>query len=156
MSYPMGEVALKAVGLAAPVKPTNSTELLAALGYINQHRFELFDANRDGALTADEWLEMHFATYAIFNVRRDGRLTLEEYSQYFTGPSEHPFHGGSAPSAQEIASHFHRLDQGHKGYLTIEDFRGEALQNFQTNDANRDGHVTLQEINDTARSHQRR
>jgi hypothetical protein len=155
VDYPLGETAMKAAHLAAPVKPTTASEVLSAVGYINRHRFELFDANQDGALTPDEWLEMNFATYVIFNKQRDGHLTLEDYTQFFMGPTEHPFPGGTARSAHEIEGHFKKLDRANKGYLTIEDFRAEAALNFQHNDVNDDGKVTQVEIDDVSRSHLR-
>ena len=155
MSFPAGEMALKAANLAAPTKPTTAAEVLSAMGYINKHRFELFDTNQDGALTADDWLEMSFATYAVFNKQRDGRLTLEDYSQVFTGPVEHPFPGASSRS-KEIAKRFRTKDRAAKGYLTIEDFREDAAQNFKLNDVNRDGLVTQAEINEVAGRNKRR
>jgi Ca2+-binding EF-hand superfamily protein len=145
-----GEAAIRAAALAAPMPPTTTHELGMAMGYLIKHTFELFDQDKDGSLTFDEFLEYHFASYLVFNVERDGRLTFEEYRESYAGPPAHPF-TIPHPSDRDIERRFHALDRAKKGYLTIDDFREEAMQYFRANDVNRDGRVTQEEMDEVAR-----
>jgi hypothetical protein len=151
MSRPKGEAALHAAHLASPQPPTNNHEVIFAMGYLSTHRFELFDENQDGALTPDEWLEAEFAACAVYNVKRDGRLLLEEFAQTINGPTDKPFSVGAQP-LHRIEAQFRALDRGHKGYLTIEDFRERAMKTFRLNDVNRNGLVTKAEIDEVKRA----
>jgi len=148
--YLPGSLAIKAAALASPTPPQTARDVGQAMGYLDGHRLELFDADHDGSYDVNEWLEYSFAPYLVYNVQRDGRLTPDEYAQFFQGPREHPY-PNIGPNIREIEQRFRRLDRGNKGYLTIEDFRGEATANFRENDVNHDGHVTQAEIEEVGR-----
>ena len=115
------EAAIAAARIAAPRPPETVAEVIRAMNYLTLHKWELFDANHDGALSPDEWLEFIFSTYCVFNASEDERILFTEYAQVKNGPVHDPFL--SLQPMRELHAQFDSLDHGHKGYLTIDDFR---------------------------------
>ncbi|HTI67401.1 MAG TPA: hypothetical protein VL460_07635 [Caulobacteraceae bacterium] len=141
MSHRPGEAALKAVNQASPQPPETRADARKAGAYLISRRVKLFDANHDGAYTPDEWSEMEFASWALFNKKRDGKILLEEFAQSFNGPTKDQMKLFHEPLSK-LKARFDRMDRGHKGYLTIEDFRERAMTTFRFNNVNHDGLVT--------------
>jgi hypothetical protein len=152
MSHARGEAALHAAKLAAPHVPETLDDVIRTSVYLDVHRFELFDANHDGALTPEEWQEYVFTSYAVHNKARDGRILRDEFAAVINGPKQQPFTVGTMPTST-IESLFRSLDQGHKGYLTIDDLRDEAMKTFRKSDKNGDGKVTDEELHSNKRYH---
>jgi Ca2+-binding EF-hand superfamily protein len=154
MSLPIGQAAMRAARLAAPKPPETAEDVLRVAAYLQRHRMELFDQNSDGVLSFDEWLEYHFTYVSTYNVKGDGRILLEEFAQSINGPEAHPF--STMRPWHEIERLFRKFDRAGKGYLTIEDYREDAMRSFRINDVNRDGSVTEAEINEVATRNRRR
>ena len=148
--YVKGELAIRAVKLAAPTVPQTARESSEASSRLGFLTWKIFDMNQDGVLNFDEYLEYSFATYLLFNEKRDGKLLYDEFKQYWLGPKNHPY-TIPYPSEETVRTRFEELDQGWKGYLEIDDLRAEALYYFQVNDLNKDGLVTQAEMSEVAR-----
>lgn len=153
MPNSMGQAAIVAARLAAPRPPETLAEYIRAMNYLTDHKWDLFDANHDGSLSREEWLEFTFSAYLIFNESGDGKVKFAEYAQFINGPAHHPLL--SLRSMRELHVQFAALDHGNKGYLSIEDFRGVAESFFLENDLNHDGFVTQAELTEVATRNRR-
>lgn len=146
-----GRIAVAAARIAAPHPPQTLGEVMRAMNYLTLHKWELFDTNHDGRLSRDEWLEFYFSTYCVFNVNGDGRILFDEFEQLINGPTHERL---SFPTPmRDVHAQFDALDHGHKGYLTIDDFRGLAQSQFEADDLNHDGFVTQAELTELALRH---
>lgn len=152
--HSIGQAAIAAARMAAPRPPETLEQYIHSLNYLSLHKWELFDANHDGALSRDEWLEFTFSAYLIFNESGDGKVKFTEYAQFINGPVHHPLL--SLRSMRELHAQFDAMDHGKRGYLTIEEFRDVAESFFLENDLNHDGFITEAELNEVATRSRRR
>ena len=149
---------MDAVRLAAPDgPPKTSLQEQVATGYLNVHKFDLFDMDKDGALNLEEYNQYMASLFFIYNEKRDGHLTFMEFSEFYTGPKSQPytirFH---LASARQIEHFFEQLDTGHKGYLTVGDFVPMSLEDFKLNDVRHTGNVTPADMEEATRQNNAR
>ncbi len=99
--------------------------------FISQHRWDLFDQNKDGMLDFDEFLSSEWAGYLVQNPTPSCIVTKEYYMNGFLGDPKSPSSGWNNKwDPKTFSFFFEQTDTGHKGYITKEDIAGHARFNF--------------------------
>ena len=109
---------------------------------------ELFDANRDGRVTWDEAWVFVTTRFTTADADRSGGLSLQEFATMRMRPANAP-----TPPAQHAARieemrgrMFRGLDANRDGQVTLVEIQPFAEARFRAMDANADGAVTAEEL----------
>lgn len=108
-----------------------------------EQRFAEMDANRDGAVTKDE-----FNAYMEARWQRRAAQAAPAYPPTSTSAEgvPPPPPNGRKHGGEMMGGHmFDRLDVNHDGRITLEEARADAAERFDRMDANHDGTITPDE-----------
>lgn len=109
--------------------------------------FRHLDANHDGSITKDE-VEKNGspvlqASFDPFDANKDGKLSLQEITAFVMAQREE--------SARQKNEAFRRIDANHDAGISKEEAEKNndpfLIANFEAIDANKDGKMSLQELN---------
>ncbi len=131
-----GKLALEAVRAARAAAPGMATSPEYALHLAG---IAPFDADHDGALSYDEWLERSIARHLFDDTDEDGRLSLQEHVAAGTRPR-------SPPKLEFLERQFGEMDQNGDGYVAVNDRSYDTAYSFRNLDKNRDGKVSAVEF----------
>ncbi|MHB9027055.1 MAG: EF-hand domain-containing protein [Armatimonadota bacterium] len=103
-----------------------------------QSPFEMMDANKDGAVTLDEFSAKPLARFAELDANKDGKVTKAEIDKAVADLRE--------KMKQRMEEMFTKLDKNADGVIGKDEVPPKAQDKFQKMDTNNDGQVTKAEF----------
>jgi Ca2+-binding EF-hand superfamily protein len=139
--------ATAAVMLALAMPGAQAADTTTAPRHSRTDYFERLDANKDGAVTAQEMVVYRHKRFTEIDANGDGKITKEEFMAY--SPKAKPA-GAKASDAKASdarkAKYFERLDADKNGVVSGEEWDAVATKQFAALDADKDGKVTKEEM----------
>ena len=115
--------------------------------FISKNRWRLFDANSDGRLTFEEYLDSEWAGYLAQLPAGECRVTRQYFLMSFLGDPNDPRSYWKLPYQEQIVDKIYRkLDRDRKGYITRDDLRSRAMDSFKYSDKGRKGYLVPGDI----------
>jgi Ca2+-binding EF-hand superfamily protein len=113
--------------------------------------FQRFDSDGDGKITEAEFMQVGEQDFLAFDANKDGSVSKKE----FLDPKPHKLTNVSAADlaqAKKIwAQQFDQLDTDKNGVLSEAEHQKAGKRSFAHMDANKDGAITLAEMNAVAK-----
>ncbi len=102
-----------------------------------------YDANKDGAVTLEEWRTGQQARFKRLDANNDGKLTQDELF------ARTPALGNSVlPTDRQVgrqSAYFQRLDADKDGVVTLTEFMAQGERNFARCDLDKNGRIDAAE-----------
>lgn len=107
--------------------------------------FETFDANRDGIISQDEWMNNARGEHQSLDRNRDGNVSYNEFHGSRGLGNRYGNERGYEESKRR-QPRFEDLDANHDGVLSKGEWPGDATELFVALDANGDSNVSYNEF----------
>lgn len=115
--------------------------------FISKNRWRLFDANSDGRLTFEEYLNSEWAGYLAQLPAGECRVTKQYFLMRFLGDPKDPKSYWKLPYQEKITTNiYNEIDRDRKGYITRDDIRAQAMSSFNYSDRGRKGYLVPGDI----------
>lgn len=152
------------LALAVPAVQAAGTDGAAAPKHSRTAYFDRLDANKDGAVTAEEMVVYRHKRFTEIDANGDGKITKEEFMAYSpkaratsakstdtkstdTKATDTKATDAKATKAAERkAKYFERLDANKDGAIGGDEWDAVAQKQFAALDADKDGKVTKDEM----------
>jgi Ca2+-binding EF-hand superfamily protein len=150
------------LALAVPGAQAAGTDSTTAPKHSRTGYFDRLDANKDGAVTAEEMVVYRHKRFTEVDANGDGSITKEEFMAYSpkakkasatsTDAKATDAKATDAKATARKTKYFDRLDANKDGTISGEEWDAVAQKQFAALDADKDGKVTKDEMA-AARSH---
>ena len=116
-------------------------------GFIIKSYWRLFDADHDGRLTFDEYLDGQWASELVEAPAGECVITRERYLDATLGRKDEPDNYRSLPYQEQISIDlFNQMDRNKKGYITREDLAPRSVGSFDHSDRLHLGYLTHEDF----------
>jgi hypothetical protein len=139
MRHPM----LTALLLALSLPATTQAQTTQTQTVPSERGVMRYDANKDGAVTLEEWRTGQQARFKRLDANNDGKLTQDELF------ARTPALGNSVlPTDRQVgrqSAYFQRLDADKDGVVTLTEFMAQGERNFARCDLDKNGRIDAAE-----------
>lgn len=118
-----------------------------------QDRIKKHDRDRDGRIDRSEFEQWHIQNFSAFDADQSGGVTLEEFNALRFGPGPGAGGGGRESTQMQERSRirkterFRLMDGNGDGAVSRNEYMNFGAMHFLDADANDDGRLTYQELN---------
>jgi Ca2+-binding EF-hand superfamily protein len=134
------------LALAVPGAQAADTDAKTAPRHSRTDYFERLDANKDGAVTAQEMVVYRHKRFTEIDANGDGKITKEEFMAYSPKAKPASAKATDAKASERKTKYFDRVDANKDGVISGEEWDAVATKQFAALDADKDGKVTKAEM----------
>ena len=134
------------LALAMPGAQAAGTDSTTAPRHSRTDYFERLDANKDGAVTAEEMIVYRHKRFTEIDANGDGKITKEEFMAYSPKAKQTSAKATDAKATERKTKYFERLDANKDGTISGEEWDAVARTQFAALDTDKDGKLTKAEM----------